>query len=106
MIRIERGREVAPGIWEYAIPELGLSGRSSAPLLDACRAIQAILGDPCHRQAGIWREGLDQPDMVCPVDVGAKYRVAEDVKSGPRFKIYQPFDSSVFRTREKETTAR
>jgi hypothetical protein len=51
-------------------------------------------------QAGIWREGNDQPDVVCPVDVGAKYRVAEDIKIGPRFRIYEPFGSSVFKTKE------
>ena len=100
MIRIDRGKEIKPGVWEYRIPELGLSGRSPSPLLDACRAIQAIPGDPCHRQAGIWREGQDQPDMLCPVYVGAKYRVAEDVKSGPRFRIYQPFDSSIFQAKQ------
>jgi hypothetical protein len=100
MIRIERGREVSPGIWEYSIPTLALSGRSRQPLLDACRAIQAILGDPCREQAAIYREGRDQPDMACPVDVGAKYRVAEDNKNGPRFRKYEPFDSSVFKAKE------
>jgi hypothetical protein len=100
MIRIERGPEVAAGIFAYSIPSLVLSGRSSQPLLDACRQIQAILGDPCREQAGIYREGHDQPDMTCSVDIGAKYRVAEDTKSGPRFRKYEPFDSSVFKAKE------
>jgi hypothetical protein len=103
MIKIERGREVAPGIFEYSIPSLALSGRSREPLLDACRQIQAILGDPCREQAGIYREGHDQPDMTCPVDVGAKYRVAEDTKNGPRFRKFEPFDSSVFNAKEAVT---
>jgi hypothetical protein len=100
MIKIQRGKEVAPGIWEYSIPSLALSGRSREPLLDACRQIQAILGDPCRERAAVYREGHDQPDMTCPVDIGAKYRVAEDTKSGPRFRKYEPFDSSVFKAKE------
>jgi hypothetical protein len=100
MIRIDRGREVAPGIWEYSIASLRLCGKSSQPLLDACREIQSILGDPCRQQAGIYREGHDQPDMTCPVDVGAKYRVAEDVKNGPRFRKFEPFDRSVFKAKD------
>jgi hypothetical protein len=38
--------------------------------------------------------------MTCPVDIGAKYRVTEDTKSGPRFRKYEPFDSSVFKAKE------
>jgi hypothetical protein len=100
VIRIERGREVQPGLYEYSIPSLALGGRSSQPLLDACRQIQSILGDPCREQAAIYREGHDQPDMTCPVDVGAKYRVAEDVKHGPRFRKFEPFDFSAFKAKE------
>jgi hypothetical protein len=98
MIRIERGQEVKPGIWEYTVPAMPIAGHSSQPLLDACRQIQAILGDPCREHAGIWREGKDQPDMTCAVDVGARYRVAEDTKSRPRFRKFESFDPSVFRT--------
>jgi hypothetical protein len=101
VIRIERGEEIKPGIWEYTVLDLGIQGHSSQPLLDACRQIQAILGDPCREHAGIWRESNDQPDMTCPVDVGARYRVAEDVKSGPRFRKFEPFDSSVFKAKEE-----
>jgi hypothetical protein len=100
MIRVDRGQEIKPGIWEYTVPGMAIAGHSSQPLLDACRAIQAILGDPCREHAGIWREGKDQPDMTCPVYVGAKYRAAEDTKSGPRFRIHQPFDSSAFKAKE------
>ena len=100
MIRVQRGKEIKPGIFEYSVAGMGIFGHSSQPILDACRQIQTILGDPCHRQAGIWREGHDQPDMVCPVDVGAKYRAAEDTKSGPRFRKFEPFDSSVFKAHD------
>jgi hypothetical protein len=105
MIRVERGKELGPGVYEYSVTGMGIFGKSSQPLLDACRQIQAILGDPCHQQAGIYHEGKDQPDMTCPVDVGAKYRAAEDTKSGPRFRIYQPFDSSVFNKAKEAASA-
>jgi hypothetical protein len=100
MIRIDRGKQVKPGVYEYSVTGMGIGGHSSQPLLDACRQIQAILGDPCHQQAAIYREGKDQPDMTCPVDVGAKYRVAEDIKNGPRFRKFEPFDPSVFKSKE------
>jgi len=100
MIRVQRGKEVKPGIFEYSVAGMGIFGHSSQPILDACREIQSILGDPCRERAAIYREGRDQPDMNCPVDVGAKYRAAEDTKSGPRFRIYEPFDSSVFKAKE------
>ena len=100
MIRVQRGKEVKPGIFEYSVAGMGIRGHSSQPLLDACRQIQAILGDPCHRHAAIYREGKDQPDMSCPVDVGARYRVAEDTKRGPRFGKFEPFDSSVFKAKD------
>ena len=29
MIRIDRGKEIKPGIWEYSIPSLGLGGKVS-----------------------------------------------------------------------------
>lgn len=99
MIRIERGEEVAPGVFEYSVPALCISGKSSQPLLDACRQIHTLLGDPCRQQAGIWREGHDQPDMTCPVNVGARYRVAEDTKSGPRFRKFEQFDPAVLKAK-------
>jgi hypothetical protein len=100
MIRVERGKEIKPGVYEYSVPGMGIRGDSSQPLLDACREIQSILGDPCRERAAIYREGRDQPDMVCPVDVGARYRVAEDTKRGPRFEKFKPFDSSVFKAKD------
>jgi hypothetical protein len=33
MIKIQRGKEVAPAIFAYSIPSFGLSGRSREPLL-------------------------------------------------------------------------
>jgi hypothetical protein len=99
MIRIERSREVAPGVFEFRVPALGIVGKSSQPLLDACRQIQSLLGGTCREQAGIWREGHDEPDMRCPVNVGARYRVAEDRKSGPRFRKFEQFDPAVLKAK-------
>jgi hypothetical protein len=91
LIRIERGREAAPGVWEYSVPSLRLCGKSRQPLLDACRQIKSLLGCTSHR-AALFREGRDEPDISCPVDAGALVTVAEDNRAGPRFRKYQPFD--------------
>jgi hypothetical protein len=104
MIRIERGREVAPAVFEYSVPSLRLGGKSRQPLLDACRAIQAMLGDPCHRQAAIYREGRDHPDMTCPVVIGARYRVADESSGSPRFRKFEAFNSCAIRARAAVTT--
>jgi hypothetical protein len=96
VIHVERGKEVRPGIFEYSVGTMGICGTSSQPLLDACRQIQSILGDPCHRQAAIYRPGKEQPDMSCPVDVGARYRVSEESKGTIRFRKFERFDSSAF----------
>jgi len=96
MIRIERGKEVSPGVWAYCIPSLGICGRSRQPLLDACRSIKSTGVDTSARLAGIYRKGRAEPDMVCPVDVGASYTVS-DTDRGTRFAKYKPFDKSVFK---------
>jgi hypothetical protein len=88
MIRIERGKEVSPGIWEYAVPSLGLCGRSRQPLLDACRQIKLILGATAER-AGLLRKGSEQPDISCLVEAGAKLTVSEPAKGGIRFEKYR-----------------
>ncbi len=44
MIRIERGREIGPGIYEYHVWGRPISGKSRQPLLDACRQLKAIGG--------------------------------------------------------------
>jgi hypothetical protein len=104
MIRIERGPEIAPGVFAYSVPSLRLSGKSRQPLLDACRAIQSILGDPCREQAAAYREGRDAPDLTCPVDIGARYRVADESRGSPRFRKFEAFDPSAIRARAAVTT--
>jgi hypothetical protein len=102
MIRVDLGSEVRPGIFEYRIPAHGIAGKSSQPLLDACRQIQSIVGDPCREEAGLYREGKDQPDLACPVHVGARFRLAEDIKGGPRFRKFESFDASIFKIEQQQ----
>jgi hypothetical protein len=90
MIRIERGIEVSPGIWEYTVPSLGIAGRSRQPLLDACRQIERAGGDPAH-DAGVFRERSTVADMSCPVGIGAKYTVSETSAARPRFVKFREF---------------
>ncbi len=97
-IAIELGREVRPGIFEYRIPSLRAEGQSHQPLLDACRQIEAILGDT-ETVAGLFREGRSAPDISCPVDKGAQLTVSEPSKSRIRFVKFREFDVT-FRTTE------
>ena len=89
-IRIELGKEVSPGIWEYAAPSLRLCGRSRQPLLDACRQIKSMGGDTAAN-AGLFREGKDNPDLFCGVEWGAGRTVSEPDKGTIRFEKYRPF---------------
>jgi hypothetical protein len=102
VIQIERSLcdlEGSPGIFEYRIPSLGIEGRSRQPLLDACRAINAQLGDCTGKIAAIYRKGRTEPDMRCPVEVGAAYTVEEPDRGRIRFRKYKPFDQATRRAR-------
>jgi hypothetical protein len=91
MIRIERGSEVSPGIWEYRIPSLSLSGRSRQPLLDACRQIKRMGGAPNER-AGVFRDDRSEPDIFCPVWAGAEVTVSDPPAGGGcKFAKFQEF---------------
>lgn len=96
MIRIDKGAEVSPGVWEFRSAVYPVCGKSRQPLLDACRQLKLILGDTSQR-AGLFRTGHDEPDISCSVEVGAGLTVAEDAKNSPRFRKYQPFDMRVLR---------
>jgi hypothetical protein len=102
VIRIERGREVAPGIWEYSIPSLGLSGRSRQPLLDACRQIKRTLGSTkaADELAGVYRPGDTEPSISCLVLDGADLTISEPSSGKIKFAKFQEFDSSVFKAKE------
>lgn len=100
LIRIERGAEVGPGIWEYSVPSLRLCGKSRQPLLDACREIKRTLGST-KASAGVFREGHSVPDIVCPVEAGALVTVSEPSKGNVKFSKYQPFDFGALRQPEE-----
>jgi len=106
MMRIERGREVSPGIWEYAVPELGLNGKSRQPLSDACRQIKRALGPTKSAgvRAGVYRPGHTEPAISCLVLAGANLTVSEPSRGNIKFVKFQEFDSSVFKTKEAAAT--
>jgi hypothetical protein len=95
LIRVDLGREVRPGVFEYTVSLGGAagsySGLSRQPLLDACRGIKRMGGDTAQR-AGLFREGRDTPDMVCSVGWGSGKTVSEPASGGgPKFVKYHPF---------------
>jgi hypothetical protein len=105
MIRIELGREVGPGIFEYAIPSIQICGRSRQPLLDACRAIKRA-GDPTEEageHAGVFRDGKAEPDISCLVLKGAELAVSEPNHGKIRFSKFREFDSSAFHANDAVT---
>jgi hypothetical protein len=91
MIKILRGAEASPGIWDYSVPSLRLCGKSRQPLLDACRQIKRALGSTAER-AGVFREGMDTPDISCPVEAGALLTVSERDRASVRFERYREVD--------------
>jgi hypothetical protein len=96
MIRINLGKETAAGIFEYAIPSLGLHGKSRQPLLDACRQIKRILGltEEAQEHAGLYRPGRTTPDLHCAVLVGAEWTVSEPSSGRIHYVKYREFDRS------------
>ena len=88
MIRIEREREVGPGIYEYRVWGHPIFGKSRQPLLDACRQLKAM-GGPTNTTAGVFREGSMVADISCSVEVGAATTVSEPDKGRVRFVRYQ-----------------
>jgi hypothetical protein len=97
MIRIERGAEVAPGVWEYSVcgyPQF--RGKSRQPLLDACRQLKSI-GGLTDQRAGVFRIGSEVADIFCVVREGAELTVSEPSGSGrARFVKYRALDTTSF----------
>ena len=91
MIRVIKGNEVKPSVWEFSVEGYDLRGRSRQPLLDACRALKSLGVDP-KEGIGAFREGRDEADMTCTVEVGAATTVSEPDKGTVRFTKYQAFD--------------
>jgi hypothetical protein len=101
LIRVERGKEVKPGVWEYSIPSLCLSGKSRQPLLDACRQIKRALGPTkaAGVRAGVYRPGHTEPDISCLVLDGAELTVSEPSRGNIKFVRFQEFDAEAVRLR-------
>ena len=79
-----------PGTWDYRIPEFGVGGRSRQPLLDACRQIKRMGGDPA-RLAALSREGCEHWDIRCSVEVGASTTVEDPDRGQIRFRPFKAF---------------
>ena len=78
MIRVELGEEIErQGKWHWAVPALSLSGRSRMPLLDACREIKSMGGDPLEI-VGLFRPGRESPDLSCRLEIGAGLTVDDN----------------------------
>jgi hypothetical protein len=95
MIRVEI-EEIANrgGIYRYSAFGGAVEGCSRQPLLDACRQIKRMGGDPSAR-AGLFRAGRTKPDMVCTIEAGAALTVVENQTVGPRFGKFREFDACV-----------
>jgi len=91
MIRVEKGAEVAPGIFAFHVPLIGFSGKSSAPLSDACRAIKRRNDGMGECLVGLFREGHDEPDMTVTLDVGAELTTAEPSHGRIAFRKYRKY---------------
>jgi hypothetical protein len=95
-VKVERGAEVAPGIFAYRVASLQIEGKSRQPLLDACRAIKRTGAVPEAEQIAIYREGRTDPDMTCPLWAGAVTTVSEPQRGGVKFVKFSEFDRFVF----------
>ena len=96
MIRVELGEEIERrGIWAWRVAALALEGRSRQPLLDACRAIQRMGGVCGAEQVAKYREGRDEPCMICRLDVGAAMTVSEPDRGRSKFAPFRAFDSTI-----------
>jgi hypothetical protein len=94
MIRVDRGKEASPGVWQWEVSSLGLSGKSRQPLLDACREIKALGGDPAQL-AGTFRQGRETADITCSVGIGAGLTVC-DRDRGISFEKFQTYPGHVW----------
>jgi hypothetical protein len=94
MIRVEIEEENNTGRYLVCIPSHRLSFKSRQPLLDACRQIKSMGGEP-YSTCGLFRKGRDEPDLTCTVEWGAG-RVVSESSGRPGFRKFQPFERGVF----------
>ena len=97
MIRIERGKEIKPGVFEYRVEDyargIKIEGRSRQPLLDGCRQIKSILKDTRGVRAAVFNGKNTQADVSCMVDWGAEHTIIERAEVGLVVEKYRAFDS-------------
>jgi hypothetical protein len=102
MIRVDLGEERdgssenagrRHGKWHWRCSLYGVDGYSRQPLLDACREIKSMGGDP-FLLAGLFRDECSTPDLTCSVGWGADHTV--DESGTPRFRKWIPFDPSIW----------
>ena len=83
--------ETAPR-FDYVVTELGISGRSREPLLDACRQIVALGDGTSQREIGLYEPGKATPRLICTsAAYGAQWTVRETKDIGPVFVRWRPF---------------
>ncbi len=88
MIRVELGEEIERrGKWRWACPEYDVEGISRQPLLDACREIKRMGGDPVSA-AGLFRKGSRIADLTCSVGWGADHTVREDLTRFTKWRAF------------------
>ena len=100
MIRVLRGKEARPGIFEYTgrITPGGteFEGKSRQPLLDACRKIKSLIGQemgiPQRVRIGLFREGKDNPDVSCGLQWGASHTIVERDRDGLVIEKFEPME--------------
>ena len=95
MIRLELGKEVKAGIFEWSIPEFGAAGQSRQPMCDAARVIKRMGADP-KNFLGMFRVGRSVADLTARVGVAAGLTVSEPNKGCARFVRWQEFDAGCF----------
>lgn len=69
-VRVELGRQVSPGVWEWSAYNGGTCGRSSEPLLDACRALKRM-GEPLTQEVRLFWPGGSDWALRTTIGVGA-----------------------------------
>ena len=100
MIRVLRGKEARPGIFEYTgrITPGGteFEGKSRQPLLDACRKIKSLMGQEMGIQQlvriGLFREGKDSPDVSCDLHWGTNHTIVERDRDGLVIEKFEPME--------------
>lgn len=95
MIRIERGAEVSPGVFEYHCLAWPLvCGKSRQPLLDACRQFKTLYG-LTKEAAGVFRNGSSAPDISCRIEVGASLTTSDPSLGRISFVKFTPFEANI-----------